>query len=70
MLREVEKELVETREATTEINRERKRAQEGRRGELEGGERAWREGVGALVDVQVATGEVEGRWREQLRGSG
>ena len=70
MLREVEKELVETREATTETNRKRKKAQEGRRGELEGGERAWREGVGALVDVQVATGEVEGRWREKLRGSG
>lgn len=70
ILREVEKELVETREATTEVNRERKRAQEGRRGELEGGERAWREGVGGLVEVQVATGEVERRWRERLRGSG
>ena len=70
MLREVEKELVETREATTEINRERKRAQEGKRGELEGSERAWRAGVGSLVEVQVATGEVERRWREKLRGSG
>ncbi len=70
ILRGIEKELVETREATTEVNRERKRAQEGRRGELEGGERAWREGVGGLVEVQVATGEVERRWREKLRGSG
>lgn len=69
-LREVEKELVETREATMELNRERKRVQEGRRGELEGGERAWREGVGGLVEVQVATGEVERRWRERLRRTG
>lgn len=70
ILREVEKELVETRDATTEVNRERKRAQEGKREELEGGERAWRQGVGGLVEVQVATGEVEGRWREELRRSG
>lgn len=70
ILRDVEKELVETREATTEVNRERKRAQEGSRGLLEGGERAWRDGVGGLVEVQVATGEVERNWRERLRGSG
>ena len=70
ILREVERELVETREATTEINRERKRAQEEKRGELEGSERAWRAGVGGLVEVQVATGEVERKWRERLRGSG
>ena len=70
ILREVEKELVETREATTEINRERKRAQEAKRGELEGSDRAWRAGVGGLVEVQVATEEVDGKWRERLRGSG
>ena len=70
ILREIERELVETREATTELNRERKRAQEGRRGELEGSERAWREGVGSLVEVQLATGEVERRWRERLRETG
>ena len=70
ILREVEKELVETREATTEINRERKRAKEGKRGDLEGSERAWRAGVGGLVDVQGATREVERKWREKLRGSG
>ena len=52
-----------------ELNRERKRAQEGSRGLLEGGERVWREGVGGLVQVQVATGEVEGRWRDRLRGN-
>lgn len=69
ILRQVEKELVETREATTEVNRERKRVQEGRKWELEGGERAWRQGVGGLVEVQVATGEVERKWRERLRGS-
>ena len=70
ILREVEKELVETREATTEINRERKRAQEAKRGELGGSERAWRAGVGDLVEVQVATEEVERKWRERLKGSG
>lgn len=68
ILRGVEKELVEVREAAVGVNRERKGVQEGRRGELEGGERGWRDGVGGLVEVQVAIGEVERRWRERLRG--
>lgn len=61
---------METREATTEVNRERKKAQEERRGDLESGERVWRAGVGGLVEVQVATGEVERKWRERLKGTG
>ena len=64
----MEKELADVREATTECNRERKRGQEGRRGALEGGEREWRVGVGGLVDVGIAMGEVDGRFRERLRG--
>lgn len=70
ILREVERELVETRVRTDEVNRERKRAQEGARGQLEGGERRWRDGVGELVEVHVAVGEVEARWRERLRETG
>jgi pre-mRNA-splicing factor SPF27 len=70
MLREVEKELVETRGSVEGVNRERKGVQEGGRGQLEGGERLWREGVGRVVETEVAVGEVEGRWREGLRGKG
>ena len=70
MLRGVEEELVGCREAVTELNRERKGRQEGGRGGLEGGERGWREGVGGLVEVGVAIGGVEGRWRDGLRGGG
>lgn len=70
VLRGVERELVETRERAEGVNRERKGAQEGVRGELEGGERGWREGLGRVLEVMVGVGEVEGKWRGALRGNG
>jgi len=68
MLREVERELADCRGSVEAVNRERKGAQERGRGALEGNERAWREGVGRVVETDVAVAEVEGRWREKLRG--
>ncbi len=67
VLRGLEKELVETKQRTEEINRERKGAQEGGRATMEGCERAWREGVGRVVEVQLGISEAEERWREELR---
>ncbi|MCJ1453354.1 hypothetical protein MMC28_003701 [Mycoblastus sanguinarius] len=70
VLRQVEKEIVETKGMIEGVNRERKGVQERSRGVLEGAERGWREGVGGLVQVQVAVGEVEGLWRERLKAKG
>lgn len=67
VLRGLEKELVETKRRTEEVNRERKAAQEGGRVVMEGSEIAWREGVGRVVEVQLGTSEAEERWREGLR---
>ena len=50
------------------MNRERKGAQEGRRGEVEGLERGWREGVRGCLEVEVGVRGVEEGVREALRG--
>ncbi|KAL9000565.1 MAG: hypothetical protein Q9169_000858 [Polycauliona sp. 2 TL-2023] len=66
-LKRIERELAETRERVEGVNVERKRAQEGKRGEMGGLERGWREGVGKVLEVEVAVGEIEGRRRSVLR---
>lgn len=70
LLGEVERELVGCREGVERVCRERKGVQEGGRGELEEGERAWREGVGRVVETEVEVGVLEGRWRGVLRREG
>ncbi|KAI4262354.1 MAG: hypothetical protein L6R42_002474 [Xanthoria sp. 1 TBL-2021] len=70
LLGRMEREVVETRAEVEGVCGERKRVQEGRRGEMEGLERGWREGVGRVVEVEVAVGEVEGRRRGVLRDAG
>lgn len=54
-MRQIEKELQETKEATDTVNRERKARQEGARAELMGLEDAWRGAVSGTIDAQVAT---------------
>lgn len=54
ILRGLEKELVETRESTEAIHRQRKMAQEARKGELVGLQDAWKRGVGGIIDVEIA----------------
>ncbi|KAL6721446.1 hypothetical protein ACLMJK_000549 [Lecanora helva] len=68
VLRDVEKELVETRERTEVVNRERKGMQEGARGRLDAAGEEWRTGVGRVIEVSVAVKEKEGEWREKLKG--
>lgn len=67
ILRDVERELVEAKEGVEAVNRERKQAQEGSKGELEGGERAWRDGVRGTIEASVAVRGLEDRIRETLR---
>lgn len=71
ILRQIEKELQETKEATDAVNRERKIRQEGARAELMGLEDAWRGSVSGTIDAQVATenlrAEILERRRQQAR---
>lgn len=55
VLRSLEKELTDTKEAAESVNRERKLTQEARQGELAGLEETWKRGVGAILDVEVAS---------------
>ncbi|EAS32956.3 BCAS2 domain-containing protein [Coccidioides immitis RS] len=54
ILRQVEKEIQETKQATDEVNRERKMRQETARGEIEGLEDAWKRGVSGIINVELA----------------
>lgn len=55
ILRGLEKELADTKEAAEEVNRQRKLAQEARQGELVSLEETWKRGVGAVLDVELAS---------------
>lgn len=63
ILKNLERELVEIRETTEEVNKARKSGQENVRGEIEGLEQTWRRGVGRILEVEVAA---EGLRREIL----
>lgn len=51
----LEKELAETKESSEEVNKQRKIAQEARYGELSSLEETWKRGVGAILDVELAS---------------
>ena len=51
----IQKELDSIKTDTEEVNRARKSAQEGSRSEMEALEEAWRNGVGRIIEVQIAT---------------
>ena len=55
ILQGIERELAEIKEATESVNKERKTAQEAKQVELASLEETWKRGVGAIVDVQLAT---------------
>ncbi|KAB8071345.1 breast carcinoma amplified sequence 2-domain-containing protein [Aspergillus leporis] len=55
ILRGLEKELAETNEAAETVNKQRKIAQETSKGELAGLEETWKRGVGAILDVELAS---------------
>jgi len=68
VLMALEREVGEVRGRVEEVNRARRKVQEGVRGEVGALEEAWREGVGRVLRVEVAAegvrGEVLGRRRE------
>lgn len=54
LLHELEQELAHLRNDAESVNKARKAAQEGSRGELLGLEETWRRGIGKILEVQVA----------------
>ncbi|EED23892.1 BCAS2 family protein [Talaromyces stipitatus ATCC 10500] len=67
ILRNVEKELAETKEAVENVHKERKLAQESGHGELSGLEDTWRRGVGSVLEVEVAAEHLRQQILEQRR---
>jgi pre-mRNA-splicing factor SPF27 len=67
MLRNVEKELAETRGAVETVHKERKIAQDSSKGELVGLEETWKRGVGSTLDVEVAAESLRMRILAQRR---
>ncbi|RDW93272.1 pre-mRNA-splicing factor SPF27 family protein [Aspergillus mulundensis] len=67
ILRGLEKELAETKEAAENVNKQRKIAQEASQGELTGLEESWRRGVGAILDVELAAEDLRMKILEQRR---
>lgn len=67
ILRGIEKELTETKETAEAVNKERKIAQEARKGELVGLEESWKRGVGAILDVELAAEGLRMQILEQRR---
>ncbi|KAL8909108.1 MAG: hypothetical protein Q9207_000442 [Kuettlingeria erythrocarpa] len=70
VLKGVERDLVDAREAVEAVNRERKGKQERARGEMEGLERGWRQGLRRVVEVEVEIGKLEERRRDVLKAGG
>ncbi|KAJ5551307.1 hypothetical protein N7535_000745 [Penicillium sp. DV-2018c] len=55
ILASLEKELAEAKQAAEEVNKQRKIAQEASQGELVSLEETWKRGVGAILDVELAS---------------
>ncbi|PGH27589.1 hypothetical protein AJ80_00831 [Polytolypa hystricis UAMH7299] len=67
VLRQIEKELQETKEATDAVHRERKTKQETARGELVGLEDAWKRGVRGTIEVELAAEKLRRETLERRR---
>ncbi|KAI9367945.1 Pre-mRNA-splicing factor SPF27 [Aspergillus egyptiacus] len=67
ILRALEKELAETKEAAENVNKQRKIAQESSQGEITGLEESWRRGVGAILDVELAAEDLRLKVLERRR---
>ena len=68
--RDLEKELSQMKEAVENINRARKTSQEGSRAELIGLEETWRQEVGRIIEVQLATEGVRRKILQRTRSNG
>lgn len=58
VLRQLEKGLEELNTAAENVNKSRKAAQEGSRGEIIGLEESWKRGIGRILEAEVAVEEI------------
>jgi pre-mRNA-splicing factor SPF27 len=70
ILSRLEKELQGTKEGIDRVVLERQAAQEAVKGEIETLERSWKEGVGRVLETEVAAEELRGRVLEERRAGG
>ena len=67
ILRQIEKELEGLKAATENVNKSRKAAQEGSRGEMTGLEETWKRGVGRILEAEVAVEELRKQILDERR---
>ncbi|KAI9735901.1 MAG: hypothetical protein M1834_001367 [Cirrosporium novae-zelandiae] len=67
ILRVVEKELAQTKETTESVNKARKSLQEAARGEMVGLDESWRNGIGKIIEAEVASEELRRKVLERRR---
>lgn len=70
ILSSLEKELQDTKEAIDRTVLERQAAQEAVKGEIGMLEKSWREGVGRVLEVEVAAEGLRGQILEERRSRG
>ena len=66
-LRQLERELADTKREIDVVNLERQRRQEDVKGEMEMLEQTWRTGVGRVLETEVAVEELREQIREEMR---
>ncbi len=67
ILRQLEKELEELKSATENVNKSRKAAQEGSRGEMTGLEETWKRGISRILEAEVGVEEIRQQILERRR---
>ncbi len=67
ILRQLEKELEGLKAATENVNKSRKAAQEGSRGEIMGLEESWKRGIGRILEADLAVEELRRRILDERR---
>ncbi len=67
ILRQLEKELEGLKAATELVNKSRKAAQEGSRGEMMGLEETWKRGIGRILEAEVAVEELRKQILDERR---
>lgn len=70
ILKSLDQELTALKEEVDDVNRERKAAQEGSKGEILALEDTWRKGIGRLIEVQLATDQLRQEIRQEKRAAG
>jgi pre-mRNA-splicing factor SPF27 len=67
ILKQLDAEVAYVKEQTDEVNKARKGAQEGSKGELLGLEDTWRKGIARMIEVQIATEQLKAELHEMRR---